>query len=97
MIAFAIPAKFHAADCCRPRAQVYISTGAGARVALPDRKVAAVIAAMRPSLRAAKYDAAVEQARISHRCCNIACPVHPCARRHRRKGMRILGSRVAAR
>ena len=43
---------------------MYISTGAGAHMALPDRKVAAVIAAMRPLLRAADYNAAVEQVLI---------------------------------
>ena len=41
---------------------MYISTGAGAHTALPDRKVAAIIAAMRPLLRAADYNAAIEQA-----------------------------------
>ena len=41
--------------------QVYISTGAGALDALPDRKVAAIIAAMKPQLRAGNYAAAVEQ------------------------------------
>ena len=46
---------------CLRCAQVYISTGAGARVALSDRKIAAVIAAMRPLLRAADYNAAIEQ------------------------------------
>ena len=48
---------------------MYVSTGAGARTALPDRKVAAVIAAMRPLLRATNYDAAMEQARpaLPHR------------------------------
>jgi hypothetical protein len=57
---------------------VYISTGAGARVALPDRKVAAVIAAMRPSLRAANYDAAVEQARLSISPAAAPCPRRSC-------------------
>lgn len=42
--------------------QVYISTGAGALKALPDSKVQTILARMRPQLRAANYDRAVEQA-----------------------------------
>jgi uncharacterized membrane protein YgcG len=54
------------AQCTRRAAtslhQVYISTGAGALNHLPDNKVEAILARMRPPLRAAEYDEAVEQA-----------------------------------
>jgi uncharacterized membrane protein YgcG len=41
---------------------VYISTGAGALNQLPNDKVEAILSRMRPPLRAAEYDEAVEQA-----------------------------------
>ena len=41
---------------------MYISTGAGALNQLPNDKVEAILSRMRPPLRAAEYDEAVEQA-----------------------------------
>ncbi len=43
--------------------QVYISTGAGALAAMPDSSIQAILEKMRPALRAAEYDHAVEQVR----------------------------------
>ena len=45
-----------------PVVQVYISTGPGAVNQLPNGKVEAILSRMRPPLRAAEYDEAVEQA-----------------------------------
>lgn len=47
---------------CLACVQVYISTGAGALGHLPNSKIQAILARMRPTLRAAEYDEAVEQA-----------------------------------
>lgn len=45
-----------------PSGQAFISTGRGAREALPDSAAVGVVDAMRPLLRKGRYDEAVEQA-----------------------------------